>query len=149
MAGDFPKTAIEFKQEQFVQLDEERKDKSLYTFGLPEKVLNKVLAQEEVSGIKFLADFEKGVAEAAGIPEDSVIVVPPMSHHRFIPEDVKVYGRDGNIAMLSDFYPQHFKAMQEYGKSHHLLRICAFPEHRDKLEAKAEKIKDYLLEFAK
>lgn len=149
MAGDLPKIAVEFKQEQFVQLDEERKDKSLHTFGLPEKVLNKVLAQEEVSSIKFLADFEKGVAEVAGIPEDSVIVVPPMSHHRFVPEDVKVYGKDGSIVMLSDFYPQHFKAMQEYGKSHHLLRICAFPEYRDKLEAKAEKIKDYLLEFAK
>ncbi|MBI3046402.1 MAG: HD domain-containing protein [Candidatus Harrisonbacteria bacterium] len=149
MAGDLPKIAIEFKQEQFVQLDEKRGDKSLHTFGLPEKVLNKVLAQEEVSGIKFLADFEKGIAAAAGIPEDSVMVVPPMSHHRFVPEDVKVYGRDGSIVLLSDFYPNHFAAMTEYGKSHHLLRICAFPEHRDNLEAKAEKIKDYLLEFSK
>ncbi len=149
MAGDLPKIAIEFKQEQFVQLDERRKDKSLHTFGLPEKILNKILAHEEVSSLKLLADFEKGIAELAGIPEDSVIVVPPMSHHRFVPEDVKVYGRDGSIVMLSDFYPQHFAAMVEYGKSHHLLRICAFPEHRDKLEAKSEKIKDYLLEFLK
>src|SRR3989344_3685176 len=151
MAGDFPKTAIEFKQEQFVQLDERKRDKSLQVFGLPEKVLNKILAQEEVSvsNLKLLEDFEKGIAELAGIPEDSLIIVPPISHHRFVPEDVKVYGRDGSIVFLSDFYPQHFAAMTEYGKSHHLLRICAFPEHRDKLEAKAEKIKDYLLEFAK
>ena len=149
MAGEFPKIAIEFKQEQFVQLDEKRQDKSLHTFGLPENTLNKILAHEEVSSLKLLADFEKGVAELAGIPEDSLIVVPPMSHHRFLPEDVKVYGRDGNIALLSDFYPQHFSAMQEYGRSHHLLRICAFPEHRDKLSQNAEKIKDYLLEFAK
>src|SRR3989344_7441318 len=71
MSGDFPKTAIEFKQEQFVQLDESSGDKSLHTFGLPEKLLNKILAQEEVSSIKFLADFEKGIAETAGIPEES------------------------------------------------------------------------------
>ena len=146
MAGQFPKTAVEFKQEQFVQLDEKRKDKSLQIFGLPEKVLNKLLAQEEVSisNLKLLSDFEKWIAELAGIPEDSLIVVPPISHHRFIPEDVKVYGRDGNIALLSDFYPNHFAAMAEYGKSHHLLQICAFSEYRDKLMEKAEKIKDYL-----
>ena len=152
LAGDLPKTAIEFKQEQFVQLDERRRDKSLQTFGLPERVLSKILGREEItiSSVELLANFEKGVAEVAGIPEDGVIVVPPSSHHhRFVPEDVKVYGRDGSIVMLSDFYPQHFKAMQEYGKSHHLLRICAFPEHRDKLRAKAEKVKDYLLEFAR
>ena len=149
MAGNFPKIAIEFKQEQFVQLDEKRRDKSLYTFGLPEKTLNKILAHEEVSSLKLLADFESGIAKLAGIPEESIIVVPPMSHHRFVPEDVKVYGRDGNIVLLSDFYPQHFAAMTEYGKSHHLLRICAFPEYRDKLSQNADKIKDYLLEFAK
>jgi len=149
MAGDFPKTAIEFKYEQFVQLDEKRKDKSLHTFGLPEKVLNKIVAHEEVSSVKLLADFEKGVADLIGIPENSVIVVPPMSHHRFVPEDVKVYGRDGNIVMLSDFYPQHFAAMVEYGQSHQMLRICTFSEYREKLTKNAEKIKDYLLEFAK
>lgn len=149
MSGQFPKTAIEFKQEQFVQLDEQRRDKSLHTFGLPEDVLNKIISNKEVSSLKLLADFEKGIAELAGIPEDSVIVVPPMSHHRFTPEDVKVYGRDGSIAFLSDFYPRHFAAMVEYGKSHHLLRICAFPEYRDKLDNNAEKIKDYLLTFAR
>ena len=140
---------MEFKYEQFVQLDEKRRDKSMQVFGLPEKVLNKILSQDEVVDLKFLADFENGIAKLAGIPEDSVAVVPPMSHHRFIPEDVKIYGRNGNIAMLSDFYPQHFKAMQEYGQSHHLLRICTFPEYRDKLNQKAEKVKDYLLEFSK
>ena len=152
MAGEFPKTTIEFKQEQFVQLENNRRDKSSQVFGLPEKVLNKILSKEEIStsSVKLLADFEKGVAGLAGIPEGGILVVPPTSHHhRFVPEDVKVYGKDGNIAMLSEFYPQHFKAMQEYGKSHHLLRICAFPEYRDKLMAEAEKIKDYLLEFAK
>ena len=149
MSGQFPKTAIEFKQEQFVQVDERRKDKSLNTFGLPPEILNKILAHKEVSSLKLLADFEKGIAELAGIPEDSVIVVPPMSHHRFIPEDVKVYGRDGNIVLLSDFYPRHFAAMVEYGKSHQMLRICAFPEDREKLSQNAEKIKNYLLEFAK
>lgn len=152
MSGDFPKTTLEFKQEQFVQLDDKRRDKSLQIFGLPEKVLNKILSKEEIStfNVKLLADFEKGIAALAGIPEDGILVVPPTSHHhRFVPEDVKVYGKDGSIVMLSEFYPNHFKAMQEYGKSHHLLRICAYPEYRDKLMARADKIKDYLLEFAK
>ncbi len=149
ISGQFPKTAIEFKYEQFVKLDERREDKSLRVFGLEESVLDKILARDEVVDLKFLADFEKGIAELVGVPEDSVIVVPPMSHHRFVPEDVKVYGRDGKIAMLSSFYPHHFAAMQEYGRSHHMLRICVFPEYRDKVRDSAEKIKDYLMEFSK
>lgn len=145
MAGQFPKMAIELRYEQFVK-SEEYADKALHTFGLPEQVLNKILEQEEVSSIKRLADFEDGIARLAGIPKESVVVVPQMSHHRFIPEDVKVYGRDGKIVMLRNFYPNHFASLIEYGRSHQVLRICAFPEYRDQLSAHAEKIKDYLVE---
>jgi hypothetical protein len=126
-----------------------RTDKSLRVFGLEESILDKILAKDEVVDLKFLADFEKGIADLVKIPRDSVIVVPPMSHHRFVPEDVKVYGRDGKIEMLSNFYPHHFAAMQEYGRSHHLLRISVFPEYRDKVSDNADKIKDYLMGFAK
>lgn len=149
MAGQFPKAAIDLKYEQFVQGDRESEDKALHTFGLPEAVLNRILEQEEVSSIKRLADFEDGIAKLAGIPRESVVVVPAMSHHRFVPEDVKVYSSAGKIAMLSDYYPQHFASLVEYGQSHQVLRICAFPEYRDQLSANAEKIKDYLLEFSK
>lgn len=149
MAGQFPKMAIELRYEQFVQSDEEHRDKSLLTFGLPEAVLNKILEQEDVSSIKRLADFEDGIAKLAGIPKESVVVVPQMSHHRFVPEEVKVYGRDGKIVLLSDFYPHHFQSLIEYGRSHQVLRICTFPEHRDKLSQNAEKIKDYLVESVK
>ena len=146
MSGQFPKMAIELRYEQFVHSeDEEHRDKALLTFGLPEAVLNSILEQEDVSSIKRLADFEDGVARLAGIPKESVVVVPQMSHHRFIPEDVKVYGRDGKIVLLSDFYPNHFKSLVEYGRSHQVLRICAFPEYRDQLSQNAEKIKDYLV----
>ena len=149
MAGHLPKTAIEIKYEQFVQLDEKRRDKSLNVFGLPEEVLNSMLSRKKFANLKSLEEVERGIAELVGIPKESLIIVPPMSHHRFIPEDVKVYGRDGSIVMLSDFYPSHFAAMQEYGRSHHLLRICAFPEHREKLRSKAEAVRDYLLKLAK
>src|SRR3989344_2044042 len=149
MAGDSPKIAIEFKYEQFVQANEYLEDKALYTFGLPEKVLNKILSKNEVVDLKFLADFEKEIADLAEIPANEIVVVPSLSHHRFVPEDVKIYGRGGKIVKLSDFYPHHFAAMTEYGKSHHLLRICAFPEYRDQLRNKAEKVKDYILELGK
>jgi hypothetical protein len=145
MAGQFPKMAIELRYEQFVK-SKDYADKALHTFGLPEQTLNKILEQEEVSSIKRLADFEDGIARLAGIPKENVVVVPQMSHHRFVPEDVKVYGRDGKIVMLRNFYPNHFASLIEYGRSHQVLRICTFPEYRDQLSAHAEKIKDYLVE---
>lgn len=149
MEGQLPKMAIEFKYEQFVRGDREHEDKALHTFGLPEKTLDTILEQEEVSSVKRLADFEDGIAKLAGIPRESVIVVPAMSHHRFIPEDVKVYSHNGKIMKLSDYYPHHFASLVEYGRSHQVLRICAFPEYRDRLSQHAEKIKEYLLAFAK
>jgi len=62
ISGQFPKTAIEFKYEQFVKLDERRQDKSLRVFGLEESILDKILARDEVVDLKFLADFSKRVA---------------------------------------------------------------------------------------
>ncbi len=149
MTGQFPKTAIEFKYAQFVQGDRAPEDKALHTFGIPEETLNTILEQEEVSSIKRLADFEDGIAKLAGMPRESVVIVPAMSHHRFVPEDVNVYGKDGKIVKLSEFYPRHFASLVEYGRSHQVLRICTFPEYRDKLSTNAEKIKEYLLTFAK
>ena len=77
------------------------------------------------------------------------MITPPMSSHRFAPEDVKVYGQDGKINMLSNYYPSHFAAMVEYGRSHQMLRVCVFSEYRDKVSDNAEKIKDYILSLTK
>ncbi len=148
-AGNFPKTAIEIKYEQFVKMDERREDKALQVIGLSESVLDSFMSGGAISTLEKLAELERGIAKEADIPESEIVVVPPMSHHRFVPEDVKVYGREGKIVKLSDFYPSHFAAMVEYGRSHHMLRVCAFPEYRDQLHKKADKIKDYLLEFTK
>src|SRR3989338_953077 len=90
MAGHLPKTAIEIKYEQFVQLDEKRRDKSLNVFGLPEEVLNSMLSRKKFANLKSLEEVERGIAELVGIPKESLIIVPSLSHHRFVPEDVKI-----------------------------------------------------------
>ncbi|MDO8430242.1 MAG: HD domain-containing protein [bacterium] len=149
MSGNLPKTAIEIKSEQFVQMDEKRRDKSLNIIGLPEEVVETMLSRKKFGSLKSLEEMETGIAELVGVPQNNILIVPPLSHHRFIPEDVKVYGRDGSIVGLSEFYPNHFAAMQEYGRSHHLLRVCAFPEYRDQLRDNAAKVKNYLLKLAK
>jgi len=146
-SGQFPKTAMDFKYKQFLQVDRYREDKTMHVFGFEEEILNKMLSHPAITNLQSLADVEKKIARMAKIPTEAVIVVPPMSHHRFVPEDINVYGRDGKIVKLSDFYPDHFAAMAEYGRSHHLLRVCAFSEYRDQLSKASEKIKDYLLSF--
>ncbi|MDP3729790.1 MAG: HD domain-containing protein [bacterium] len=144
-AGNFPKIAIEFKNEQFLHMNEHRNDKSLDTIGLPVEMLDKLLSHHKIVDLNGLAELEQEIADIAGIPHKAVIAVPPFSSHRFVPEDVKVYGQGGKIVMLSDYYPQHFAAMVEYGRSHQLLRICAFQEYRDILSQNAKEVKDHLL----
>ena len=149
MSGQFPKTALELKYEQFVKSDNLIYDKALNVFGVPEEKLNKIIFNKRLMDLKSLSELEMEIARLAGVPEKSVIITPPMSSYRFKPEDIKVYCRDGKINMLSNFYPNHFAAMVEYGQSHQMLRICVFSEYRDKVSENAEKNKDYSLGLIK
>ncbi|MEK9170596.1 MAG: hypothetical protein AAB674_03040 [Patescibacteria group bacterium] len=149
MSGQFPKAVLELRYEQFVKSDNLIFDKALNVFGVSEGELNKILFNKELMGLKSLADIERKIAVIAGVPEESIMITPPMSSHRFAPEDVKVYGQDGKINMLSNYYPSHFAAMVEYGRSHQMLRVCVFSEYRDKVSDNAEKIKDYILSLTK
>ena len=95
----------------------------------------------------FLEALERKLAELTGIPEGAVIVIPPFSMERFEPQDIRVYIGPGHIDLLSNMYPDHFRAMQEYGRSHLSFRIAVSKEYRRVLYDQADKVREYMLQL--
>ncbi|MDX1535780.1 MAG: HD domain-containing protein [Candidatus Spechtbacterales bacterium] len=143
---DLHKTAIGFKLEQFAEI-ERRKDKHQTIFGLTMEEMNHLLNSEKLGSPSKLSKLENELAEKADLPKRSVLVMPSGSIARFVPKDINIYTSTGNTAKLSDYFPRHFKAMEEEGKSYSTIRVCTYREHREKLsEPKiAEEIKKHLL----
>lgn len=143
--GIFPKLALEFKYKNAVTGSTQR-DKLTKIVGLSEDKLDKInwFFSPKWGDISFVENLEKQIASLVGIPADCLIVVQPQSRKRIEPDDISVYASDGSIKKISQIYPEHFRAMKEYGRSHLSLRIAVFSKYRQKLYDQAEKVKDFI-----
>lgn len=148
MRRELPKTAIALKIDKFAEI-ERRKDKAQTIFGISESQVEALLKHEAFSKPSHLRKLEKEIEKMTGLPKRSVLIVPSSSSERFVAKDIDIYVHGGSNAKLSDYFAEHFHAMEEEGKSYSTVRICTYAEHREKLSnAKtAEEIKDYLLSF--
>src|SRR3989338_1043392 len=146
MERDLPKSAISIRSEKFASF-EEVTHKAQNIFGVSEEVMHKLVSSENFSSQSKLEALEAKIEKLAGLPEHSVIIVPPSSVERFVPKDINIYTSGGKINTLRQYFEEHFKALEEEGRSYIVMRICAFEEHRRKLSEHvvAEKIKDYIL----
>jgi HD superfamily phosphohydrolase len=143
---DWYKTAVAVKIEDFAGI-EKRKDKAQTLFGISEGEMLKLSKSEKLLKPSELLKVEIQIEQMLNLPEQSVLVVPPASLERFTPQDIDIYVAGESPAKLSDYFPNHYRSMEEEGKSYMTMRVCTFPEHREKLsELKiAEEIKEYLL----
>ena len=146
MQRDLPRTAIALKLEHFADI-ERRKDKAQVIFGINETQMGKLLKSESLSSPSSIRKAEKEVEKIAGLPQKSVLLVPSSSAQRFKAQDISIYISGGKKAKLSDYFAEHFHAMEEEGKSYSTIRVCTYAEHREKLSDKktAEAVKEYLL----
>ncbi|MEX0877457.1 MAG: HD domain-containing protein, partial [Candidatus Spechtbacterales bacterium] len=146
MQRDLPKTAVALKVDKFAEI-ERRKDKAQVIFGVSEDQIESLLRHEVFSKPSELRKLEKEIEKIAGLPKRSVLVVPSSSSERFVAKDIDIYVHGGSNAKLSDYFGEHFHAMEEEGKSYSTIRICTYAEYREKLstEKTAEEIKEYLL----
>ena len=143
MKGIVPKITLEFKSREDLSAD--LVHKPMRIIGLGEDVFDGLIASPHFHDVAKLEALEHRIAETVGIPKEHLIIVPPFSKNRFEPKDMNVYSREGKISQLSDIYPDHFKAMREYGRSHLSLRISVYEEHREKVYKQADRIKEVLL----
>ncbi len=146
LARRLPRTAIAFKIEQFADI-EKRKDKAQTILSVTENQMAQLNNNKALSTPSQLKKLEKDIAELAQIPSDSVLIVPSISTERLVPKDVKIYVPGGNVANLSEYFADHFRAIEEEGKSYNVIRICAHEEFRERLSDPevAREVKRYML----
>ena len=142
---DLPRTAVALKISKFADI-EKRKDKAQTIFGITEEEMDKIIQSDHFKTPSRLEMVENEIARLTGLPSESILIVPPSSLTRFSPQDIDIYISEGKTAKLSDYFAEHFRALEEEGKSYSVMRVCTFKEHREKLsEPKtARKVKEYL-----
>lgn len=141
-----PKSAIILKINQFAKIGN-REDKAQMIFGISESQMKALSISSELGSPSKLENQENEIARIASLPKHSVLIVPPNSQERFVPKDIDIYVKGGKTAKLSDYFANHYKSLEEEGRSYSTVRVCTFEEYREKLSKKpiAEKIRDYLL----
>ena len=141
-----PKTAIALRPEAFAAIDK-TVGKSQIIVGVPSEQMECFIHSSHFSKPSQLEIVEKDIERIAGLPPQSVTVVPPASVERFVPQDIAIYIPGGKLTQLSDYFGDHFQALKEEGRSYVVLRICTFEEHRAVLSdpAVAEKVTSYIL----
>ncbi|MEX0870045.1 MAG: HD domain-containing protein [Candidatus Spechtbacterales bacterium] len=146
---DLPRTAIALKLNRFTEI-EHRKDKHQAVLGVSEEEMEKLITLPQLGSPSQIKHVEEKIADIAGLPEYSILVVPSPSPSRFVAKDISIYTEGGDPAKLSDYFPEHFKAMEEEGKSYSTFRVCTYKEHREKLSDSkmAKSIKEYLLSLS-
>ncbi len=141
--GNFPKLAVEFKYEDIVG-DPTSGSKPIHMVGLEESIFDRIVSSDHFQQAPFLDEVEQRIAEVTGVPRRAVVVVPPISRERFEPKEIGVYTHGGNVRNISEIYPSHFRAMQEYGRSYFSVRITAYEPHRRALYDKVDAITDVI-----
>lgn len=145
-----PRTAVALVLPQFAKLGR-RHDKPQWVLGIDEGIMQALVDADDLMKPSGLETIGRHVEEIASLPEHSVLIVPPFSTNRFRPQDITIVRDDRQLSKLSDYYPDHFVALEEEGKSYMTLRVCTFEEHREKLSEKktAEAVRDYLISLVK
>lgn len=141
--GVFPKLTLDFRHEDSLAGPGYGK-KLIKTIGLTNDEFEGIMLKPGFERAELLEKIENGLTDLVGAPAGRIVVVP-VERRRFEPKDIDVYSPRG-VRKMSEIYPDHFKAMREYGRSHLNMRIAAFGEHRKALYDNADKVKRYLLD---
>jgi hypothetical protein len=111
---NLPRTAIAIKPDQFESIESANKEQK--TFGVPLAVMEKIVASPKIQETKNLKKLEEYIESFTGLPQNSVLVVPPASAFRFVPKDISIWnGDDAKFGKLSNYFGDHFKALEEVG----------------------------------
>ncbi len=145
---DFPRTAVSFKIDRFVDV-EVGQHKSQKVFGVSEEQMLALLNSRQLSSPSEIRSLEAQIEKVLNLPENSILIAPSNSMHRFTPKDVKVYSKRGQHYSLSDYFKSHFKAIEEEGSSYTVVRVCTYPEYKNVLsdDKATETIKQIIMQI--
>lgn len=149
LSRELPKVGISLKRRRFIDRDVAKDRRSLHSvFGIDGEISD--LISKTYKDPEVIEKTEAKLAQLAGLPLWSVILVPIADPHRFIPQDIKVMTADG-LESLRELRPDHFDAMEETAHSYATVRIATFPEYREEIANPkvADKLVEYLIYNAK
>lgn len=143
---DFPRTTIALKLSRFAGV-ESGSYKSQKVLGIADEQMLALLKSPELQTPSAIRKLEVQLEKNFKLPENSILISPSNSMHRFVPKEVKIYNPHGSPHRLSDYFKDHFKSIEEEGQSYTVVRICTYPEFRDALakDSAAAEIKEFML----
>jgi HD superfamily phosphohydrolase len=134
---DLFREAVVLRPKSFADSENET-EKYIATFGIGEKELQHLIAAPglQIKNQTVLEELENKIAEIAGLPKDSVLVVPITDPERFDAQDIMVYrGKGKKPASLKERYPAHFKNIEEVTQTYVAFRICTTEKNRRALSS--------------
>lgn len=148
-ARDLYREAIVLRPRSFVG-PQNLAGKPIATFGLGDREINHLIPapQFQLANQVGLAAAEARIATLAGLPPNSIIIVPVTNPERFIAQDILVYrGAGQKPASLKTRYPAHFKNIEEVAQTYVAFRVCTLQKYRAKLSSPrvAKKIAEVIL----
>ena len=145
---DLFREAVVLRPKSFADA-ENKTTKHITTFGIDAKQIKRIIAAPELQTKNQigLANLEDKIAELAGLPKDSVLVVPITDPGRFAAQDIMVYKGPGKKpSSLKARYPAHFKNIAEVTQTYVAFRVCTTQQYRKQLSSPriAKKIFDVI-----
>jgi hypothetical protein len=129
---DLYREAIVLRPKSFAD-HENKTEKYITTFGISANEIKNLIASPRLrtNNQDSLTELENKIAALAGLPKDSVLVVPITDPGRFNTQDIMVYRGPGKKpSSLKARYPAHFKNIGEVIEDYVAFRICTTEKNR-------------------
>ncbi len=134
---DLFREAVVLRPKSFAR-SENKTSKEVATFGIEKREIKRLITAKhlQVKNQIGLAALEDDIARLAGLPPNTVLVVPITDPGRFDAQDIKVYrGRSKKPGSLKTRYPAHFKNIKEVSQTYVAFRICTTEQYRARLSS--------------
>lgn len=131
----FPKTALSIRLKNYGWL-ERRANKPIEIEEMDNEFFDKFYLKSKPSDLE---EMESRIAKLLGLQSWEMAISHIVERNRFIPQDILLY--DGNKDYsLKKQDPEYFHLLKKELGKYLCVRICAVPEHREKILSKKKKI---------
>lgn len=140
----FPKTAVSIRLKGYGWL-ERKAGKPIVVCETEKEFFDKFYRK---SSPKDLEEIESQVAKMLGLESWQVAISHIVERNRFIPQDISFYDGPQDYS-LKEKDPAYFDLLDKEVEKYLCVRICAVPEHRQKVAAKKNEVVKALFNYVK
>ncbi len=138
----FPKTAVSLRLANYGWL-ERRAGKPIEVEEVGNKFFDKFYTK---SSAQDLEEIESRMAKMLGLESWEVAISHIVDKNRFVPQDILFYDGPKDYS-LKDKDPEYFHLLKKELDKYLCVRVCAVPEHREKILTKKKKILNLLYDY--